>query len=128
MKHAIAIAISILFLSGCAHNSVEKEHNVEISDSIQTTTSQSWALDKLINFNNKVYVGTNENVPASKIQENLGLIKYSSDEESTIEMDYFSNYYPVGTNLYKVKDRSIQDVIAVEVSKHTFVLAQVHKV
>ncbi|WCF08360.1 hypothetical protein NDS46_29625 [Paenibacillus thiaminolyticus] len=54
--------------------------------------------------------------------EKIGTIKKYSDNESIFSSieDTFPNKYPVGTNLYSIKDIPVIGTIAAEVSNNTY--------
>lgn len=79
----------------------------------------------MIFFNNYIYVGSDERV--EYIDKKVGQIEYSSDNEEAMKGDSFSNYYPVGTKLYKIKDINEGDAIAVELEKDIYIKANIKK-
>jgi len=121
----ISAALTLFFVSGCAHSSINQPNVKDSNDSAQVS-SPSWSSDKIIVFNKIVYMGSDEKVANTDIQSQLGQIEqYSDDEKVSGNKENFSNFYPVGTKLYTVKNYSSQKAIAVEVGKDTFVLAKV---
>ncbi|MFE4710271.1 hypothetical protein ACFRAM_05280 [Paenibacillus sp. NPDC056722] len=126
MKRLIGTLFALLLLSGCAHPSLAQVDKTNAPETGQIS-SQSWSFDKIITFNKTIYVGTEIKVAPTDIQESIGEVKTYSDEESESGKDDFSNHYPVGTKLYKIKDLSTQTAIAVEINKDSFVLAQIEK-
>ncbi|WMT43311.1 hypothetical protein RE628_14315 [Paenibacillus sp. D2_2] len=75
----------------------------------------------MIVFNKHSYLGTDEKV--EDIDKKIGQIKYSSDNEENMKADSFSNYYPVGTKLYKIKGINEGAAIAVELEKDIYIKA-----
>ncbi|MFF2910266.1 hypothetical protein [Paenibacillus sp. NPDC057934] len=126
MKRLIGTLSALLLLSGCAHPSLAQVDKTNEPEVVQVS-SQSWSFDKIITFNKTIYVGTEIKVASTDIEESIGEIKTYSDKESESSKDEFSNHYPVGTKLYKIKDLSTQTAIAVEINEDMFVLAQIEK-
>lgn len=61
IKLVLLTVFLIILLTGCTHNSV-KQSNVINSKDTATVSSDSWSVDKLIMFNQKVYMGSDEKV------------------------------------------------------------------
>lgn len=79
----------------------------------KTKAETSWAYPFVI-WNGKTYSVTSEKV--SSVENKIGSVKYySTDEESSSEND-FSNYFKAGTNLYSIKNVSMDNAIAAETS------------
>ncbi|GFN29991.1 hypothetical protein PCURB6_02510 [Paenibacillus curdlanolyticus] len=117
-----------ILLTGCTNPSIQDSNVTDSSlREIANASSESWSVDKLIRFKSIVYVGSDEKVAKSEIQEEMGRIEQSSDDDAAENKESFSNYYPAGTKLYKIKGRSPQEAIAVEVDKNTYVLATIKK-
>lgn len=126
IKLVLLTVFLLILLTGCTHNS-EEQTNVTNSKDTALVSSASWSVDKLIMFNKNVYMGSDEKVAITEVQEQLGMIENSSDDEAAANKENFSNHYPVGTKLYKIKSYSSQDAIAVEIDKDTYVLAKINK-
>ncbi|MFC3748239.1 hypothetical protein [Paenibacillus sp. GCM10012306] len=116
----------LILLTGCTHNSA-KQSNVTNSKDTHTESSESWPFDKLIRFNKHVYMGSDDKIAITEVQELLGVIENSSDDETIASKENFSNYYPVGTKLYTIQGSSSQEAIAIEIDKDTYVLAKINK-
>lgn len=125
-KLVLITVFLLILLTGCTHNSVKQSNDTNSKDTANVS-SDSWSVDKLIMFNKIIYVGSDEKVAITELQEQLGMIENSSDDETAANKENFSNYYPVGTKLYKIKSYSSQDAIAVEIDKDTYVLANMYK-
>ncbi|WP_139084856.1 hypothetical protein [Bacillus sp. FJAT-27264] len=126
MKRLIGTLFALLLISGCAHPSLAQVDKTNEPEVVQVS-SQSWSFDKIIIFNKTIYLGTEIKVASTDIKESIGEIKAYSDKESETSKDDFSNHYPVGTKIFKIKDQSIQTAIAVEINKDNFILAQIEK-
>jgi hypothetical protein len=87
------------------------------------SSSGSWAEGKGITFQHVLYAGTNEKV--EKVEKKLGsILKFSKNEQDDIPgTDNFSNYYPKGTNLYKIPNVDVSKAIGVEVGKNKYIKA-----
>jgi len=75
----------------------------------------------MIIFHGNRYVGSDDQV--QQIDKLLGEIQSSSNREEDSSRDSFSNTYPVGTKLYKIKEINEETAIAVEVKKNLFIKA-----
>jgi hypothetical protein len=108
MKKVFVAFLAIpIFLMGC---STSAQNNVDKQDVAQSSL-QSWAY-ALVTWNGYVYKMTDEVV--SEVGKQIGTIKnYSSNESSTIP-NLFSNKYPKGTKLYKIKNVGTDTSIAVQ--------------
>lgn len=86
------------------------QNNVDKQDVAQSSL-QSWAYS-LVTWNGYVYKMTDEVV--AEVGKQIGTIKnYSSNESSTIP-NLFSNKYPKGTKLFKIKNEGTDTSIAVQ--------------
>lgn len=86
------------------------QNNVDKQDVAQSSL-QSWAY-ALVTWNGYVYKMTDEVV--AEVGKQIGTIKnYSSSESSTIP-NLFSNKYPKGTKLFKIKNIGTDTSIAVQ--------------
>jgi uncharacterized lipoprotein NlpE involved in copper resistance len=108
MKKLVVAFLAIpLFLMGC---SMSAQNNADKHDVAQSSL-QSWAYP-LVTWNGYAYKMTDEVV--SEVGKQIGTIKnYSSNESSTIP-NLFSNKYPKGTKLYKIKNVGTDTSIAVQ--------------
>lgn len=112
----ISIACSILLLAAC--QSAQQITAQEAPDAPMEASSVSWPYSRMIFFNHLIYVGSDE--MADKVDALLGEIEHSSDKEEAIKGNSFSNYYPAGTKLYKMKGTNEEEAIAVETEKDGF--------
>lgn len=110
------IACSILFVTACQTS--QQNTAKKVPDAPLETSSVSWPYSRMIFFNNLIYVGSDEKV--DKVDTLLGEIEHCSDKEEAVKGNSFSNFYPVGTKLYKMKDTSENEAIAVETEKDVF--------
>ncbi|MGG0814290.1 hypothetical protein ABE142_16745 [Paenibacillus alvei] len=110
------IACSILFVTAC--QTVQQHTSKKAPDTPMEASSMSWPYGRMIFFNHLIYVGSDEKV--DKVDELLGEIELSSDKEEAVKGNSFSNFYPVGTKLYKMKGTSENEAIAVETDKDEF--------
>lgn len=108
MKRIIIAILLSSILSACNQN-----NETEI-------TSESFPYDKFIAFNDTLYVPSAEDV--GEIEKYIGSIEHFSNTESKTTKT-FSNYYPEGTKLYKIRDIEIEDAIAVELAEEMYVKA-----
>lgn len=125
-KRMLYTVCLLILLTGCTQHSLNQSNATNSKDTAQVS-SGSWSVDKLIMFNKNVYTGSDDKVPVSEVEEQIGVIEKSSDDETAAIKENFSNYYPVGTKLYKIKNYSTQDAIAIEVNKDTYVFAKKNK-
>lgn len=81
-----------------------------------SSSSGSFASDKMIKLENEVYITSNETVTEDELAEQIGEIEVSStnerdqNEANTVS----SNTYKVGTRLFKMNNKNTKDMIAVE--------------
>lgn len=109
MKKILGIIFLVLAISGCSNKG-------EMQGS-----SESFVYEKSINFKGIVYVDTSSKV--QNVGEMIGSIKHYSDKEEESNPDNFSNYYPEGTKLYKIKNEDVKESIAVETDGNKFIKA-----
>lgn len=102
------IACMMLILTACCTNE-------------RTETNASWPYNNMIIFHGNRYVGSDDQV--QQIDNLLGEIQSSSNREEDSSGDSFSNTYPVGTKLYKIKGINEETAIAVEVKKNLYIKA-----
>ncbi|MEY8745176.1 hypothetical protein [Paenibacillus tundrae] len=105
----IALFLAIIVISGCR----------AMDDS--TGSISSWAYSFVV-WNNHTYNITNEPLTKDEIDHDIGHVRQYSDKEGSYE-DGFSNKYPVGTKLYKVKGVETAEYIAVEIQEDQFIKA-----
>ncbi|MDR6723645.1 hypothetical protein J2W91_002107 [Paenibacillus amylolyticus] len=105
----IALFLAIIVISGCR----------AMDDS--TGSISSWAYSFVV-WNNHTYSITNETLTREEIDHDIGQVKHYSDKEGSYR-DGFSNKYPVGTKLYKIKDVETTEYIAVEIQEDQFIKA-----
>lgn len=96
-----------LFLMGC---SMSTQNNVDKND-VAHSSLQSWAYE-FVTWNGYVYKMTDEVV--SEVGKQIGTIKKNSTNESSEIPNLFSNKYPKGTKLFKVKNVGTDTYIAVQ--------------
>ena len=108
MKKVFVAFLAIpLFLMGC---SMSTQNNVDKHDAAQSSL-QSWAY-ALVTWNGYVYKMTDEVV--SEVGKQIGTIKNHSTHESSTIPNLFSNKYPKGTQLFKIKNVGTDTSIAVQ--------------
>ncbi|MFF2094549.1 hypothetical protein [Paenibacillus sp. NPDC058174] len=81
-------------------------------------TAPDWAY-RFVVWDGDMYRATDETVP--DVGKQIGKVEHYSDHESTRVTGVFSNEYRKGTALYKIKDVSTEEAIAVESSEGTYV-------
>lgn len=97
MKKSLTLLLALMLLLVACSNSNPK-------------SLQSWAYD-VVTWNNAVYKVTNE--VTTEIESEIGTIKKHSTNESDNLPNLFSNKYPKGTKLFKIKDVKTSSYIAV---------------
>ncbi|MCH3964602.1 MAG: hypothetical protein LKE46_10030 [Clostridium sp.] len=110
------LQISILLILLLLGNGCGKLHSTK--NSIST---DSWAYEKMITLNKINYVVTSEQI--EKVDSKLGEVRHYSTNEKDFDPNNFSNYFKVGTGLYKIPNINTKDAIAVEIEKNKFVKA-----
>jgi hypothetical protein len=86
----------------------------------EETDSQSL---KIIIFQGLNYRVTDEKVDDQGIEQKVGEVKsYSNKSGEHYVEDVFSNAYQIGTELYKIKDNNVIEVIAVK-TENTYLKA-----
>lgn len=95
------------------------QNNVNKQDVAQDSL-QSWAYE-LVTWDGHVYKMTDEVV--SEVGKQIGTIKKHSSNESSTIPNLFSNKYPIGTKLYKIKNVGTDTSIAV-LDDHVFYKAE----
>lgn len=109
MKKIVIIILLFMTISGCNQN--EEIH----------VTSKSFIYEKLILFNENLYVPTAQDI--GEIEKQIGSIKNYSKTEEVSNPDSFSNYYPEGTKFYKIYNIDIEDAIAIEIADKKYIKA-----
>ncbi|MGR6543400.1 hypothetical protein [Paenibacillus tundrae] len=109
LRICIALFLAIIVISGC--RAMDEG----------TGSSSSWAYSFVV-WNNHTYNITNEPLTKDEIDHDIGHVRQYSDKEGSYE-DGFSNKYPVGTKLYKVKGVETTEYIAVEIQEDQFIKA-----
>ncbi|GIN70235.1 hypothetical protein J14TS2_07100 [Bacillus sp. J14TS2] len=103
------IFFSIVLIYGCDNN--------ELSNGI----SESFAYEKSIFFQGNVYVA--QDIQVEKVDKKIGTIKYHSTKEEDSTDENFSNYYEVGTDIFKISNIDTTEAIAIEVSNGYYIKA-----
>lgn len=98
----VVLTIMIMCLGGCAFSS-EKPTEVE--------SSKDWAFHFVI-WNGNMYIKTSETVKI--IGEQLGEVEHYSDDETDVQTDLYSNFFPEGSQLFSIEGVSTASAIAVE--------------
>ena len=100
----------LLIVSGC----VKEE---------QTTTSASFAQERAIIFEGRLYAGSDENVIT--VGEQIGVIDQKIEQETQEDQakGNYSNYYAEGTRIFEVDSKSVVEAIAVEIEDRRYVEA-----
>lgn len=112
-KFTIFLTLVLLLISGCTP---KEERPPSMTD-----ISASWAYSFVI-WDENTFVVTEEEVNPEQIEKEIGEVKQYFDREGTYG-DGFSNIYPVGTKLYKIKEVVTSDSIAVETQDHKIIKA-----
>lgn len=96
----LACLVAIVSMLGCTKNSNE-------------STSGDWASNFVV-WQGNMYNASKDTV---EVEELIGEVEEYSDSEATTptESKVFSNKYPVGTKIYKIKDTTIEQAIAIEI-------------
>ncbi|WP_405115733.1 hypothetical protein MHH28_13570 [Paenibacillus sp. FSL K6-1217] len=80
--------------------------------SSKQATSSDWSYLFVV-WNGDMYTFNDETVDA--VDEQLGEVEeYSDDEAKSFSSNIFSNKYSVGTKIFKIKDVSTDEAIAIE--------------
>ncbi|NRD78968.1 hypothetical protein HPT25_16510 [Bacillus sp. BRMEA1] len=87
-----------------------------------TTTYAKWAYDFVV-YKDNSYVVTETHIEANKIGRKIGEVTKYSDLEGTYRGN-FSNKFPKGTEYYEIKGIAINEAIAIEESKDSFIKAK----
>ncbi|MBO0992936.1 hypothetical protein [Bacillus sp. SD088] len=109
MRKVLWIFFSVFLIYGCSENE------------LATDSSESFAYEKSIVFQGSVYVAQDEQV--EKVEEKVGTIEYHSSREGDSKEGNFSNYYEVGTDIFKISDIDTTEAIAIEVSNGHYIRA-----
>lgn len=124
MKRLIGISLLIL-LTACSNpqesNPTKKDNTfTEIKSSLSNATP-------ILKWNDQIYLITDEKVPASEIELEIGVVtSYSIAGEETTPNN-FSNYYGTGTPFFIIKGKDKSKELAIQTSKETFVKAIIPK-
>ncbi|GGE00086.1 hypothetical protein [Paenibacillus nasutitermitis] len=103
MKKFVIIILTLLlsiFATGCSKDSKSK-------------SSEDWSSNFVV-WNKNMYNFTNETV--LDVEESIGQVEKYSDNENIKTSKVFSNIYPEGTKIYKIKDISTDIAIAVGIN------------
>lgn len=125
-KGMFTILFIVILLSGCGSGhdtkgasdvtgvTIARGTNDKLQQASDTVTSSdaSWPFDKMIKFQDRVYVGSDEKVES--VDGKIGSIKQLLTEEAYHEDNETSNYYKEGTGLYQITDVPLDSAIAVE--------------
>lgn len=85
-------------------------------------STADWAASFVV-WNGDLYEIQSEEVDANEIEKAIGKVTHYSDYEGTYS-DGFSNKYPVGTKLYKMKNIETSENIAIEIIEGQFIKAK----
>ncbi|WP_037283868.1 hypothetical protein [Saccharibacillus sacchari] len=87
----------------------------------QTATSASFAQEKAVVFEGKMYASSDE--PVTDVGDQIGVIDHQITQESEEEhtQGNYSNYYPAGTKVYEVKRKPVSEGIALEIGEREYV-------
>ncbi|CAM2773868.1 hypothetical protein PASE110613_00110 [Paenibacillus sediminis] len=98
------IIIPLIFLSGC--------------NSSQGGSSGDWSSNFVV-WQGNMYIFNDTTV--EEVDEQIGKIEeYSDNEANKFSSNIFSNIYDVGTEIYKIKDTSTDEAIAVKIQDKYF--------
>ena len=97
----LCIVLSVFFTAGCGSQ-----------DSPRSQSSADWAYNFVV-WNDDIYEVLKIQIDPGKIDNELGEVKQYSDFEGTYG-NGFSNKYPVGTKLFKIKGINTSDYIAIQ--------------
>lgn len=95
-----------------------------ISSSVQAL---SWAINFVV-WEGKVYeVKQKENIENSEIGKIIGEVKTEPDEMSGVYYGNASNFYPIGTKYYQIKEIPTSSAIAIKEDNQWVKAVYVHK-
>ncbi|SFM16821.1 hypothetical protein SAMN03159341_1194 [Paenibacillus sp. 1_12] len=86
---------------------------------------QSFASNKMINWENRVYMVTDQQI--ENTDKLLGTIKLKSNKEKDLSRNYSSNFYSVGTAVYSIAGLDYKDSIAIQEDGDKYVKANSNK-
>lgn len=107
----LCTVLSILFISGCG-----------IQDNQGSISSADWAYNFVV-WNDDIYEILNEEINPEEIDIEIGQVKQYSDIEGTYG-NGFSNKYPVGTKLFKIKEVKASEYIAIQTEAGIYIKAE----
>lgn len=67
----------------------------------------------LIKFENRMYRVSEETIDAASLERVIGEITEYADEIGEADSDLASNYFPPGTQLYKIKEIPVKEAFAI---------------
>ncbi|CAM3092084.1 hypothetical protein PALU110988_00615 [Paenibacillus lupini] len=131
----ITILFIVILLSACGNGNDTKgandtngvsiaqgtEDKLKQSNDTVTSRDASWPFNKMIKFQDRIYVGSDEKVES--VDGKIGSIKQLLTEEVYHEDDETSNYYKEGTGLYQITGAPVESAIAVEAAPGQYVRA-----
>ena len=112
-KLIILFIACIFIFSSCSHTEKLKQYS-----------SESWSYYGIVIWNNHTYLDSNEKI--NNVGKQIGTIEYYSDKE-TDEKNNFSNKYKIGTKLYEIPKVDINESIAIEVTKGSYIKLKINK-
>ncbi|RAW16894.1 hypothetical protein DC345_07265 [Paenibacillus taichungensis] len=108
----LCTVLSIILISGCG---------TKVS-SPGSNSSTDWAYNFVV-WNDDIYEILNEEIKSEEIDKEIGEVRKNSDFEGTYG-DGFSNKYPVGTKLFKIKKVKTSEYIAIQIEEGIYLKAE----
>lgn len=110
MRKRLACLVVLFIVSGCGTEE-------------QTATSASFAQEKAIIFEGRLYAGSDENVTI--VGDPIGVIDQNIEHEAQEDQanGNYSNYYAEGSRIFEIGSRPVSEAIAVETEDHRYVEA-----
>ncbi len=110
MRKRWGFLIVLLIVSGCGTEE-------------QTATSASFAQERAIVFEGRLYAGSDRNVITVSAQ--IGVIDQKIEHEAQEDQanGNYSNYYAKGSRIFQIDSRPVSEAIAVETEDHRYVEA-----
>lgn len=107
----LCTVLSILFITGCG-----------TQDNPGSQSSADWAYNFVV-WDDDMYEILNEEINQEEIDKEIGEVKQNSDFEGTYG-NGFSNKYPVGTKLFKIKEVKTSEYIAIHTEEGIYIKAE----
>jgi hypothetical protein len=121
--------VLVILLAGCGSESGNNREGQQLNQvkasnapTELTDSSASWVTNRMIKFEDRIYVGSEEKVES--VDEKLGEIEHFLSEETLHEPNGSSNFYKEGTALYQIKGVPMELGIAVEAAPGQYVKAE----